>query len=417
MKICKNIKSTLGLFLMLYSMQSAAQAPFTDDLIAGKKEIAKKYFPTHNGQLLYKVYVMPLPELKQKMQAFKAELLPLAEKQKTESIKALAKKDIEFTAKEQLKSIVGLYGMDSVGMANMEKLMTEKKGDPNFMKLLMEAQKTIFTKRLTTVERKEFFDSFFVNPELNNEALYKRSASYRAWLTSYVDNLKMTKYKTDTTMGYMGLPYVKLKIVKSEFPEGFVKDYLIYSYTSQVLKMVKNDAIKQEVYDGLMASSTNQSYKTDIKTIFDNYKMMATNATSPLFSYQDTNGKKVDLASLRGKYVYIDVWATWCTPCKAEIPFLQKVEHDYEGKNIHFVSLSVDRMADKGKWISYVTDNKLGGIQVMADKDFTSEFIKQYNINSIPRFILIDPAGKIVSGDAKRPSDPLLRTQFDQLLK
>ncbi|MNY42181.1 hypothetical protein D3C86_1770460 [compost metagenome] len=53
----------------------------------------------------------------------------------------------------------------------------------------------------------------------------------------------------------------------------------------------------------------------------------------------------------------------------------------------------------------------------MADKDFSSDFVKKYNINSIPRFLLIDPAGKIVSGDAKRPSDPQLRKQFDTLLK
>ncbi|MNL70938.1 hypothetical protein D3C87_1960090 [compost metagenome] len=53
----------------------------------------------------------------------------------------------------------------------------------------------------------------------------------------------------------------------------------------------------------------------------------------------------------------------------------------------------------------------------MADKDFSSDFIKQYNINSIPRFILIDPAGNIVSGNAKRPSDPELRKELDNLLK
>ncbi|MNY06128.1 hypothetical protein D3C86_1388720 [compost metagenome] len=81
------------------------------------------------------------------------------------------------------------------------------------------------------------------------------------------------------------------------------------------------------------------------------------------------------------------------------------------------MSLSVDQQKDKSKWTSYVKDNKLGGIQLLADQDFNSDFVKKYNINSIPRFILIDPAGKIVSGDAKRPSNPELRKQFDTLLK
>ncbi len=96
--------------------------------------------------------------------------------------------------------------------------------------------------------------------------------------------------------------------------------------------------------------------------------------------------------------------------------FLQKVEKDYHGKNIEFVSLSVDKQADKGKWEKYVKENKLGGIQVIADKDFESEFIRKFNIAAIPRFILIDPKGKIVSGDALRPSDPALRDLLNKLL-
>jgi len=62
-------------------------------------------------------------------------------------------------------------------------------------------------------------------------------------------------------------------------------------------------------------------------------------------------------------------------------------------------------------------ENKLSEIQLMADNDFSSDFIKKYNINSIPRFILIDPKGKIISGDSYRPSDQLLRDQLDILLK
>jgi len=125
----------------------------------------------------------------------------------------------------------------------------------------------------------------------------------------------------------------------------------------------------------------------------------------------------VRLSELRGKYVYIDIWATWCVPCKAEIPFLSKLESDYSTKNIVFLSLSVDHSSDKAKWVSYVKNNRLGGIQVIADKDFSSDFISKFNVASIPRFILIDPVGKIVFANAARPSDPGLRNHLDHLLK
>jgi len=138
---------------------------------------------------------------------------------------------------------------------------------------------------------------------------------------------------------------------------------------------------------------------------------------SPVFAYENAKGGTTKLADLKGKYIYIDVWATWCGPCRQEIPFLQRVEEKYKGKNIAFVSISVDVAKDHDKWAKMVADKALGGIQLFADSDWKSEFIKAYGINSIPRFILIDPKGNVVDADAKRPSDPALQQQLDTLLK
>ncbi len=141
------------------------------------------------------------------------------------------------------------------------------------------------------------------------------------------------------------------------------------------------------------------------------------NLASAPFEYENQKGGKTKLEDLRGKYVYIDVWATWCGPCRGEIPFLQKVEAKYEGKNIAFVSISVDVAKDHDKWKSFVADKQLGGIQLLADKDWRSDFVMAYKINSIPRFILLDPKGNIVKSDAERPSDPKLQEALDSLLK
>ncbi len=141
------------------------------------------------------------------------------------------------------------------------------------------------------------------------------------------------------------------------------------------------------------------------------------NSMSSPFDYLNFKGGNTKLSDFNGKYVYIDVWATWCGPCIAEIPFLKKVEEKYEGKNIAFVSISVDVQKDFEKWKKFVAEKQLGGVQLFADKDWNSDFIKSFGINSIPRFILIDPSGKVVSADAARPSDSKLSEQFDALLK
>lgn len=170
-----------------------------------------------------------------------------------------------------------------------------------------------------------------------------------------------------------------------------------------------------ELYKELMAISTNEIFKKDLTAKYDKIKTLVAGTPSPGFDYENHAGGKTSLESLKGKYVYIDVWATWCGPCRQEIPSLQKVEEEYKTKNISFVSLSIDTKKDYDKWKKMVTDQKLGGIQLIADNDWTSKFAVDYAIMSIPRFILIDPDGKIVNADAPRPSDPKLVSLFNDL--
>lgn len=138
---------------------------------------------------------------------------------------------------------------------------------------------------------------------------------------------------------------------------------------------------------------------------------------SPTFNYENHKGGTTSLADLKGKYVYVDVWATWCGPCRQEIPFLQKTEEAYHGKNIEFVSISIDEQKNREKWNTFVKDKNLGGIQLLADKDWKSDFVQGYKINGIPRFILIGPDGKIVNADAPRPSSPELAKLLDSVVK
>ncbi|WP_394760230.1 TlpA family protein disulfide reductase [Flavobacterium sp.] len=154
-----------------------------------------------------------------------------------------------------------------------------------------------------------------------------------------------------------------------------------------------------------------QRYYTESKAI-----QKLNNATAPTFNYVNHKGGTTKLEDFKGKYVYIDVWATWCGPCRREIPFLQKVEEKYHGKNIEFVSISIDVQKDFEKWTKFVSEKQLGGTQLFADNDWNSDFVKNLNITGIPRFILIDPNGKIVNADAERPSSPKLQEVFDKLL-
>jgi thiol-disulfide isomerase/thioredoxin len=157
--------------------------------------------------------------------------------------------------------------------------------------------------------------------------------------------------------------------------------------------------------------------------IEDNYKKMSEKLlkfkkgnVSPVFNnYENFNGGTTSLSDLKGSYVYIDIWATWCAPCKAQFPFSKELENDYHGKNIKFVGISVDKEGAYDTWKQMVENEELGGIQLIADLNLESDFIKEYDITSIPRYILLDPEGKIVNAEAPRPSEPKLRALFTEL--
>jgi len=166
---------------------------------------------------------------------------------------------------------------------------------------------------------------------------------------------------------------------------------------------------KKTIEDGLADLQSYYNENLSIKKL--------NNTASPSFDYENFKGGKTKLEDLRGKYVYIDVWATWCGPCRAEIPHLKEVEKKYHNKKIEFVSISIDTKKDYDKWKKFVAEKELGGIQLYADNDWNSQFVKEYNINGIPRFILIDPQGKIVNANADRPSSPKLVAVLDGLLK
>jgi thiol-disulfide isomerase/thioredoxin len=146
-------------------------------------------------------------------------------------------------------------------------------------------------------------------------------------------------------------------------------------------------------------------------------KGLVSGERSPSFNYINIQGTKVSLDDFKGKYVYIDIWATWCAPCIKQIPYLKKLEDRYHDKNIAFVSISVDKPEVIDKWRKVILDRKLGGTQLFADKSFDSAFMKAYGISSIPRFIVLDTEGNIVDAEAPRPSFEKTITLLDSFIK
>jgi len=198
----------------------------------------------------------------------------------------------------------------------------------------------------------------------------------------------------------------------SALAPGNIKNQLLYGDMQYL--MGPNEKL-DKMYTFFKDNSTNTENNEKMLEKYNSLIKLAAGEVSPTFDYENFAGGNTKLSDLKGKYVYVDVWATWCGPCIGEIPSLKKVEKAYHDKNIEFVSISVDDMKDHKKWGEMIGEKELGGIQLFSDNSWKSKFVQDYKINGIPRFILIDPEGKIVSADAPRPSDDKLIEKFKAL--
>ncbi len=203
-----------------------------------------------------------------------------------------------------------------------------------------------------------------------------------------------------------------LRYVQAHVKDSRLADYLVHTYIYEHISHFGTKDIEEflPVYHERVS---NLARKTEFDEIYQKYSRLAKGKKAPNFVLADMNGKQVSLSSLSGKYVYIDVWATWCLSCCREFPLLQQLEEKFKEKPIHFVSISIDE--DEAAWKKKVKADNLGGIQLHAGKNST--FYNDYQIALIPRFILIDQDGKIVDVKMSRPSEPKTVAFLDSLFK
>jgi peroxiredoxin len=118
---------------------------------------------------------------------------------------------------------------------------------------------------------------------------------------------------------------------------------------------------------------------------------------APEISLPDVNGRPVTLSSFRGKYVLVDFWASWCSPCRMENPAVVKAYNKFKDKNFTILGVSLDRPEGKQDWVQAISKDKLTWTHVSDLQFWQSPVVSLYNIESIPFNVLIDPDGKVIA--------------------
>jgi peroxiredoxin len=121
----------------------------------------------------------------------------------------------------------------------------------------------------------------------------------------------------------------------------------------------------------------------------------------PDFNEKDVTGKPLSIANYKGKVVLIDFWATWCPPCRAEVPNVVAVYNKHHGKGFEIIGISLDKQQDKAKLESYTKENKMPWPQFFDGQYWSSKLAAKYGVNSIPATYLLDGEGKIIAKNVR----------------
>ncbi len=171
----------------------------------------------------------------------------------------------------------------------------------------------------------------------------------------------------------------------------------------------------EDLWDNLKESLKQTPLGKELRIQLNSMNAVQIGKTAPDFSARDTSGNMVSLSSLKGKYLLLDFWASWCGPCRNENPNVVKAYQKFKDKNFEILGVSLDDEHAKEKWLKAIKDDQLTWVQVSDLKGWQSEVAELYHVRGIPQNFLLNPEGVIIATDLR--GEKLLKTLEDILGK
>lgn len=265
----------------------------------------------------------------------------------------------------------------------------------------------------------EFFRNVNDEIPIDTSFLNAKMGEYAQMLNIYIFelNIGLTSGKNEKEIELLSSTFplkAKDKIKKSKFPDK-IKELL---HAENINFWISMDGITpsiKKMYENFTANSKSKDYITAITEKYNKYDAISEGKPAPDIVGYTPDGKKISLYDYKGKVVYVDVWATWCGPCREELPKTRLIENKYKDNDkVVFMYVSVDQNKDKWKEL-LKKDKSFKGVQINNIQDDKSIY-KSYLIAGIPRYILIDANGKIINAYAPRPSSRKVEGLIDQAL-
>ncbi len=203
-----------------------------------------------------------------------------------------------------------------------------------------------------------------------------------------------------------------------EFAQKSIKGKAMYYVMAKAFNDGCNNGRLEKIftkYEEFMTACPYPEYKEVVDFMYKNNKYLAAGSPAPAFTLESIEGTQVSLSDFKGKVVYLDFWATWCGPCKQQLPHGKKLKAQFEGKDVVFLYISTDK--ERSQWENFVKKEQLPGVHLIAQGAAAQTIGQQYQVRGIPKYFIIDRNGKIANSKPRRPSEqPFVTQQIEEAL-
>jgi len=209
--------------------------------------------------------------------------------------------------------------------------------------------------------------------------------------------------------GADGLAYVSL--ARQQHPDPEVRKTLLFEHFWEMLE-ARNEGEWRPAYEALLKDFASSEQARKAKEILGGALKTAPGKPAPALSIPalDAPGRTYTLKDFEGSYVLIDFWATWCPPCRAEMPHLHKAWEQFKGRKFQILSLSFDRKAEHIAPFRRQAATPMPWHHAFVEGGFASPLAQAYGVKGIPKPLLIGPDGIILATGNEVRGEQLLRT-------
>ena len=250
------------------------------------------------------------------------------------------------------------------------------------------------------------YNDFSKDFSFQSYIFYTRMAIYH----KYKDEYPRDNYKS----------YISAHIDKfKEHFKGLFEQKIIYDFLFDVAsdaRNMKEIAYLTELIDSLEKENMSNIFIKQLRNLIENMSKTMPGNILKDYDFVDVNNQPVKLSDYfnKGRYVYVNIWATWCGPCLHYIKFEKELVEKFKDQDITFLNITLEKMAYKD-WLAFITKKGVKGEQVLYQGNLKSQLAKDLMIDGIPKFMLLDKDGSIINPNACNPEDELLLEDFKKI--